>query len=150
MYIVHWSWSGSRDVGSSPQGSALSAGLGGGEVRGQSSLAVSAGAALYCCCGGRKVQLARGIQKSPTALGNLKNGSKAFTLLLLFEGVETKGSENETRLGAEGLLRQAVVSMATVPVPDGHPWRRGLLGVASSSLQGWSQLRETISSLAST
>jgi hypothetical protein len=51
---------------------------------------------------------------------------------------EERGSEKETRLVAVGPLRH---------LRGGRPWRHGLPGVASTSLQALKQLTETISSL---
>jgi hypothetical protein len=60
------------------------------------------------------------------------------------DGVETRRSENETRLGAGGLLQRAVAGLATVPMSGGCLLRRGLPGSVSVSMQGLSQLMEMI------
>ncbi len=95
-YIVHWSLSGSRGVASSPQGSLRSADLGGGKVRGQASLVVSAGIVGTAAVEAGKEQTARDVQPPP----------KHSLSWSWYEGVETRWSGNEARLGAEELPRQ--------------------------------------------
>ncbi len=75
-YVVCWSRSGSRGIGSSPQGSHPSAGLGGAKVGGRSLLAVAAGAAGTAAVEAWKEQPAQGMQKPPRGAG--ENGSWAF------------------------------------------------------------------------
>jgi hypothetical protein len=57
-----------------------------------------------------------------------------------YEGIETRGSENKTRLGVEGPLRWAGAALATAPALGGQPWRHGLPAVASGFVQGFSRL----------
>jgi hypothetical protein len=59
----------------------MSTGLGGGEVRGRSSPAVSAGAVGTAAVEAGKEQPAQGVQKPPARLG--KNSSWVFAWLLL-------------------------------------------------------------------
>ncbi len=72
---------GSRGVARVSTGLPPSPDLGGGKVRGRSSLAVSAGTAGAAVVEAGKAQPARGVQKPSVGLG--KNGPRVFSWLLL-------------------------------------------------------------------
>jgi hypothetical protein len=118
QYVVPLEPSWSRGVARLSTGLPLSSGLIRGKVRGQSSLAVSAGTAGTAAVEAGKEWPARSVQKLARRVGE-KRSRQLFSCSWR-EGAETRGSENETLLGADISQRWAVAGLAAVPALVGH------------------------------
>ncbi len=135
QYVVPLELAGFRGIARLFAGLTPSSDLGGGEVRGPSLLAASAGTAGTVVVEAGKERAALGMQKP------LQGGRKTVPSLSVgctwCKGVETRVSENETHLDAGGPPRwRAVVSLAVVLVLGCRPWCSGLPSLASASMQG--------------
>jgi hypothetical protein len=118
QYVVPLEPSWSRGIARLSTGLPLSSGLSGGKVRGLSLLAVSAGTAGTAALEAGKEWPARSMQKLARRVG--EKWSRQLFSCSWIEGAETRGSENETRLGAGISQRWAVAGLAAVPALVGR------------------------------